>query len=83
MIIRMARAKIAITVDEQAVAEIDRLVREGVFSNRSQAIEAAVKDRLERLRHSRLARESAKLDRAEEQALAEEGTVGEGEWPEY
>ena len=79
----MARAKIAITVDEGALAEIDRLVREGVFPNRSQAIEGALKERLERLRHSRLAREVAKLDRTEEQAMAEEGYVGEGEWPDY
>jgi Arc/MetJ-type ribon-helix-helix transcriptional regulator len=79
----MARAKIAVTVDEQAVAEIDRLVREGIFANRSQAIEAAVKDRIERIRRTRLARESAKLDAAEEQALADEGYAGESEWPEY
>jgi Arc/MetJ-type ribon-helix-helix transcriptional regulator len=79
----MARAKIAITVDEHAVAEIDRLVREGIFANRSQAIEAAVKERIERIRQTRLARECAKLDPAEEQALAEEGYAGEGEWPEY
>jgi Arc/MetJ-type ribon-helix-helix transcriptional regulator len=79
----MARAKIAITVDEHALAEVDRLVREGAFPNRSQAIESVLKERLERLRHSRLAREAAKLDRKEEQALAEEGYAGEGEWPEY
>ena len=79
----MGRAKIAITVDEHALAEIDRLVREGVYANRSKAIEAAVQDRLERSRHSRLARESAKLDKSEEQALANEGYAGESEWPEY
>ena len=79
----MGRAKIAITVDEQALAEIDRLVREGVYQNRSKAIEAAVQERLQRSRHSRLARESAKLDKSEEQALANEGYVGETEWPEY
>ncbi len=79
----MARAKIAITVDEEALGEIDRLVREGVYPNRSQAIESAVKERLERLRRSRLARECAKLDRGEEQALAGEGYAGESEWPEY
>lgn len=79
----MGRAKIAITVDEHALAEIDRLVREGVYPNRSKAIEAAVQDRLERSRHSRLARESAKLDKSEEQALANEGYAGESEWPEY
>jgi Arc/MetJ-type ribon-helix-helix transcriptional regulator len=79
----MARAKIAITVDEMALAEVDRLVREGVYSNRSQAIESAVKERLGRLRQSRLARECAKLNKSEEQALAEEGYAGESEWPEY
>jgi Arc/MetJ-type ribon-helix-helix transcriptional regulator len=79
----MGRAKIAITVDEHALAEIDRLVREGVYPNRSKAIESAVQDRLERSRHSRLARESAKLDQSEEQALANEGYAGESEWPEY
>jgi len=79
----VGRAKIAITVDEQALAEIDRLVREGVYQNRSKAIEAAVQERLQRSRHSRLARESAKLDKSEEQALANEGYVGETEWPEY
>jgi len=79
----MSRAKVAVTVDEQALAEIDRLVSRGVFPNRSQAFEIAVKERLERMRHTRLAIESAKLDRAEEQALADEGYAGEDEWPEY
>lgn len=79
----MARAKIAITVDKEALAEIDRLVLQGVFPNRSQAIEAAVEDILQRLQHSRLERECAKLDKAEEQAIADEGLTGESDWPEY
>jgi Arc/MetJ-type ribon-helix-helix transcriptional regulator len=79
----MGRAKIAITVDEHALAEIDRLVSQGVFPNRSKAIEEAVQDRIAKLHRSRLATECAKLDRHEEQALADEGYVGESEWPEY
>jgi metal-responsive CopG/Arc/MetJ family transcriptional regulator len=79
----MSRAKIAITVDENALAEIDRLVREGVFANRSKAIEEAVHDRIAKFHRSRLARECGKLDRREEQALAKEGYVGDSEWPEY
>ena len=79
----MGRAKIAITVDENALEEIDRLVRQGIFPNRSKAIEDALHDRVARLQRSRLARECAKLDPKEEQALADEGYVGEGEWPEY
>ena len=79
----MGKAKIAITVDEHALEEIDRLVSEGLFPNRSKAIESAVQERLARLHRSRLAVECAKLDRSEEQALAEEGYAGESEWPEY
>ncbi|HEY2325842.1 MAG TPA: ribbon-helix-helix domain-containing protein [Thermoanaerobaculia bacterium] len=79
----MGRAKIAITVDEVALAEIDRLVQQGVFPNRSKAIEEAVHDRISRLHRSRLARECAKLDPNEEQALANEGYAGEDEWPAY
>ncbi len=79
----MGRAKVAITVDEQSLAEVDRLVRQGVFPNRSKAFESAVQDRLERIRRSRLARECAKLVKSEEQALADEGHAGDSEWPEY
>jgi len=79
----MTRAKVAITVDEDALTEVDRLVQIGVFPNRSQAFEVAVKERLARMRRSRLASECAKLDRAEEQALADEVYAGEVEWPEY
>jgi Arc/MetJ-type ribon-helix-helix transcriptional regulator len=79
----MSRAKIAITVDEEALSEVDDLVKAGVFPNRSQAFELAVKERLDRMRRTRLARESAKLDPVEERALAEEWLAGEVEWPEY
>ena len=79
----MARAKIAITLDQSALAEIDRLVKRGEFPSRSQAIEIAVQDRLARLRRSRLAAECAKLNKREEQRLADEGLSGEIDWPEY
>jgi metal-responsive CopG/Arc/MetJ family transcriptional regulator len=80
----MSKAKIAITIDEPTLARIDRLVAEQVFSNRSQAIEAAVEEKIERLEHGRLARECAKLDPAVEKTLAEEGLSQElDEWPEY
>lgn len=79
----MGRAKIAITLDENSLAELDRLVRQGSYPNRSRAIEAAVTERIAREHQSRLARECAKLDPEEERALAEEGMAGEREWPEY
>ena len=67
----MGRTKITITVDEHALAEIDRLVDGGVFSSRSKAIEDAVQGQI--AKRSRLARECAKLNVREEQALADEG----------
>jgi Arc/MetJ-type ribon-helix-helix transcriptional regulator len=82
IVIPMARSKIVIGINERALAQIDRLVRDGVYPNRSKAFEAAVKDRVERIHRSRLVRECAKLDRDEEQSLAEEGYVRESEWPE-
>lgn len=80
----MAREKIAITLDENMVVRLDRLVRQGVYPNRSRAIEEAVKEKLERLDRRRLASECEKLDVAFEKKLAEEGMSGELiEWPEY
>jgi Arc/MetJ-type ribon-helix-helix transcriptional regulator len=72
---RITKAKIAITIDELILARIDRLVAEQVFSSRSQAIEAAVEEKIERLEHGRLARECAKLDPAFEKTLTEEGLL--------
>ena len=80
----MSKAKVAISIDERALEKVDDLVRRGVFPNRSQAIEKAVFDTLERIEKSRLALECAKLDPAAEKELAEEGLSGELHgWPEY
>jgi len=80
----VGRSKVAVSLDEQALARVDRLVRQGVFPSRSRAIEEALKEKLERLERGRLARECAKLDPAFEQALAEEGMSEElASWPGY
>ena len=80
----MSTAKIAITIEEDTLDQLDRLVSSKVFPNRSKAIQEAIKEKLSRLNRSRLARECAKLDPAVERALAEEGLSQEsGAWPEY
>ncbi|MBI5015253.1 MAG: ribbon-helix-helix protein, CopG family [Deltaproteobacteria bacterium] len=80
----MGMAKVAITLDEQLLGRLDRLVKDHVFPSRSKAIQEAVADRLDRLERTRLARECAKLDPAEENDLAEESLVAEADsWPEY
>jgi len=80
----MVRAKVAISIDENTLNRLDRLVKSHVFPNRSQAIEEAVEEKISRLDRSRLARECAKVDPAFEKSLAEEGLSTElAEWPEY
>ena len=80
----MGRSKVAITIDEDLLEKLDRLVKRAMFRNRSQAIQLAVKEKLERVDRSRLARECSKLDPSFEKALAEEGLSEElREWPEY
>ena len=80
----MSPTKVAVTLEAETLAEIDRLVAQQVFPNRSKAIQAALNDKLARLRRSRLAREAAKLNPLEEQALAEEGIATELDtWPAY
>jgi metal-responsive CopG/Arc/MetJ family transcriptional regulator len=80
----MPKAKIAISLAEQTLERLDLLVREKVFPNRSQAIEAVLEEKLERLDRLRLAQECSKLDPREETELAEEGFSEElSRWPEY
>ncbi|MEW6529314.1 MAG: ribbon-helix-helix domain-containing protein [Thermodesulfobacteriota bacterium] len=73
----MAKVKIAIILDEETLDRIDRLVRKRAFANRSGAIQAAVEEKLEKMERTRLARECANFDPAQEQALAEEGLTEE------
>jgi Arc/MetJ-type ribon-helix-helix transcriptional regulator len=74
--------KIGVTLEHHTVAELDRWVREGKYPNRSKALQSAVTLLSEKQKRTRLARELAKLNRAEERKLAEEG-MGTEEWPPY
>lgn len=80
----MGKTKIAITLDEQFIEDIDRLVSAHIFQNRSQAIQEAVEEKLKRLKRIRLAKECSKLDIDFEKAMAEEGMTEDlSQWPEY
>jgi metal-responsive CopG/Arc/MetJ family transcriptional regulator len=80
----MAKAKVAITLNQQLLVHLDHLVGEKIFTSRSQAIQEAVREFLERFTRSRLSVECAKLDPESEQRMAEEGMGAEVEtWPEY
>ena len=80
----MGTAKVAITIDDETLQKLDRLVKEHVFPNRSKAIQEAVQDKIKRIEKTRLARECAKLDPLYEEKLADEGISEDmKEWPEY
>jgi metal-responsive CopG/Arc/MetJ family transcriptional regulator len=80
----MAMVKVAITIQDDLLKRVDTLVSKRMFPNRSKAIQDFVREKLERFDRTRLARECAKLDPKEEQALADEGLARDlEEWPEY
>lgn len=80
----MPKTKVALTLDSILVDRVDELVEQRRFRSRSQAIETALADKLQRLARTRLAREAAKLNPREEQRFADEGLAADlAAWPEY
>lgn len=80
----MSVAKVTISIESNLLKKVDRLVKERVFSNRSQAVQAGVEEKVSRLESNRLARECAKLNKTEERSLADLGLASEAdEWLEY
>jgi len=69
----MSTVKVAISIDQTLLAQIDQMVKEKTFPSRSKAIQHAIQEKLSRLNHNRLAQECSNLDVRFEQALAEEG----------
>jgi Arc/MetJ-type ribon-helix-helix transcriptional regulator len=79
----MGTTKVAITLETRTLQEVDQLVRQGRFPNRSRAVQTALAEMTARHKRRRLIEELAKLDPNKEQALAEEFLPGEIPWPEY
>jgi metal-responsive CopG/Arc/MetJ family transcriptional regulator len=80
----MPKTKVALTLETSLLAQVDDLVERKRFRNRSQAVETALADKLQRLARTRLAREAAKLNPRQEKCLADEGLADTWEsWPEY
>ena len=80
----MSKTKIAITLDEHYIDQLDRFVSAHIFQNRSQAIQKAVEEKLTRMKRTRLAKECAKLDQTFEKAMADERLTEDlSQWPEY
>ena len=65
----MSLVKVVISVEANQLKKIDFYAKQHGFKNRSEVFQFVLTDRLKRLSRSRLARECAKLDIPEEQAL--------------
>ena len=80
----MTRAKIAITIDQVLLELLDSLVQNKTFNNRSQAINAALKEKLSRIQKTRLELECQKLVMKEEREFADIGIEEDfREWDKY
>ncbi len=81
----MPTSKIAITIDENVLRQLDLLVKSNLFSNRSQLVREAIAEKLMRIgKQKRFIRECSKLDPEAERKMAEEWFESEiSEWPEY
>ena len=80
----MSIAKVTVSIDADLLKKVDYLVKSGVFPNRSQAIQIAVQEKVAKIDQNRLERECAKLDKIEEQTMADFGLASEvSEWQVY
>ena len=80
----MTRAKIAITIEDNLLESLDFLVQNRIFKNRSQAINEALKEKLQKVKKTRLEQECKKLSPQEEQEWAELGLEEDAkEWSQY
>lgn len=80
----MSASKVTISIEANLLKKVDHLVKTRIFPSRSQAIQAAIEEKLSRLDRDRLAKECTKLDKSFEQSLADEGLAGEvEEWLAY
>jgi metal-responsive CopG/Arc/MetJ family transcriptional regulator len=80
----MSTTRVVFNVDEDLLSRVDKLIEERLFPDRNQVIQVALEEKIARLDRRRYLQEAARLDPAEEQALAEEGLAGDvAEWPRY
>jgi metal-responsive CopG/Arc/MetJ family transcriptional regulator len=80
----MPVSKVAIFMDRELLTALDRMVAKQKFASRSQAVQAAVREKIDRIKRRRLAEECAKMDPQFEREMAEEGMAGElAQRPEY
>lgn len=78
----METRKISVSIQSDMIDFIDRCVKERFFPNRSRAISASIKVAEEKWRKVRLRYAVSRMNKKEEQKLANEFLIGES-WPEF
>ena len=73
----MPAAKVAITIEKELLKAVDRWVTQGRYPNRSRAIQAALREKMARWKHTRLLEALQEIDPEEEKALAGEPLAGD------
>ena len=79
---RERMSRVTVTLPDWLLAEADAMLELSGQANRSRLVQAALRSYLREARDQRLAAEAAKLDPAEEEALAEEGLAAVDAWLE-
>lgn len=80
----MPTVKLTLSIDSSLLAELDRIVKSGQFSSRSEAVHALLQEKLSRSKLHRLATECAKLEPAAERKFADVGLNRDiSAWPNY
>ena len=80
----MNKSKITITVSPLVLNRLDAWVQSEHYASRSEAIEKAVEEQLQRLERKRLSDQCALLEVDEEQAMADMGLAADAAaWPAF
>ena len=80
----MGKSTITIMMDDALLKTVDSLVEKSVYTDRSLAIQQAVREKFRRADKDLLERELAKIDPEYEQRMADEFLPRDlSEWPEY
>jgi len=79
----MSVTNLSISLDSELLESLDRLVAEQHFSDRNEAVEEAIREKLERIALGSLAPDHAPAAQHERDLTGEGLIVDAGEWPEY
>ena len=78
----MPNTRVTITLDEEMVSQLDKLVKHGVFASRSKAIQVALEEKLSQIQKVRLSRDYLKLDQVFDKDITERRRRStDDDWP--